>query len=143
MPDFPADHAGLEILPLTECLRLLASVPVGRIAFHADGELVILPVNHLVDGPDIVFRAAPGSKLSAAEKADIVAFEADDYDTQAKSGWSVVVNGRAEILYEDTQTQRLTGLGLHPWPTAVDRPFWIRIRPMSVSGRQIPKYSSG
>jgi nitroimidazol reductase NimA-like FMN-containing flavoprotein (pyridoxamine 5'-phosphate oxidase superfamily) len=143
MPDFPADHAGLEVLPLTECLRLLASVPVGRIAFHADGEVVVLPVNHLVDGQGIVFRTASGSKLSAAEKADIVAFEADDYDAQAKSGWSVVVNGQAEILYENTETQRLSGLGLHPWATAVDRPFWIRIRPTSVSGRQIPKYSSG
>lgn len=139
MPDFPTDRSGLEILPLTECMRLLASVPVGRIAFHADGEVVVLPVNHLVDGQDIVFRTASGSKLSAAEKADIVAFEADDYDAQTKSGWSVVVNGRAEILYENTETQRLDGLGLQPWPTAVDRPFWIRIRPTSVSGRQIPK----
>ena len=139
MPDFPTDRSGLEILPLTECLQLLASVPVGRIAFNADGEVVVLPVNHLVDGQDIVFRTASGSKLSAAEKADIVAFEADDYDAQTKSGWSVVVNGRAEILYENTETQRLDGLGLQPWPTAVDRPFWIRIRPTSVSGRQIPK----
>jgi uncharacterized protein len=139
MPDFPTDRSGLEILPLTECLRLLALVPVGRIAFHADGEVVVLPVNHLVDGQDIVFRTAPGSKLSAAEKADIVTFEVDDYDAQTKSGWSVVVNGQAEILYENTETQRLDGLGLQSWPTVVDRPFWIRIRPTSVSGRQIPK----
>jgi nitroimidazol reductase NimA-like FMN-containing flavoprotein (pyridoxamine 5'-phosphate oxidase superfamily) len=139
MPDFPTDRSGLEILPLTECLRMLASVPVGRIAFHADGEVVVLPVNHLVDGQDVVFRTASGSKLSAAEKADVVAFEADDYDAQTKSGWSVVVNGRAEILYENTETQRLDGLGLQPWPTAADRPFWIRIRLTSVSGRQIPK----
>ena len=139
MPDFPTDRSGLEILPFTECLRLLASVPVGRIAFHADGEVVVLPVSHLVDGQDIVFRTAAGAKLSAAEKADIVAFEADDYDAQARSGWSVVVNGPAEILYGSAETQRLDGLGLRPWPTAVDRPFWIRIRPTSVSGRQIPK----
>jgi nitroimidazol reductase NimA-like FMN-containing flavoprotein (pyridoxamine 5'-phosphate oxidase superfamily) len=139
MSDFPTDHSGLEILPLTECLRLLASVPVGRVAFRADGEVVVLPVNHLVDGQDIVFRTAAGSKLSAAEKADIVAFEADDFDAQSRSGWSVVVNGQAEILYENTETQRLDGLGLQLWPTAVDRPFWIRIRPTSVNGRQIPK----
>jgi len=143
MRDFPADHAGLEILPLAECLRLLASVPVGRVAFHADGEVVVLPVNHLVDGQNIVFRTAPGSKLSAAENAGIVAFEADDYDAQAKSGWSVVVNGQAEILYADTETQRLNEVGLRPWASAVDRPFWIRIRPITVSGRQIPKHSPG
>lgn len=138
MADFPTSHSGLEILPLTECLRLLASVPVGRIAFRADGEVVILPVNHVVDGQNIVFRSAAGSKLSAAQRADVVAFEADGYDARTRSGWSVVVNGRAEIIYEDTETQRLDGLGLHPWATAVDRPFWVRIRPSSISGRQIP-----
>jgi len=43
MPGHSTDHAGLEILPFDECLRLLASVPVGRVGFIADGELVILP----------------------------------------------------------------------------------------------------
>jgi uncharacterized protein len=138
MAGHPADHAGLEVLPLEDCLRLLASVPVGRVGFNADGEIVVLPVNHLLDGQDVVFRTARGSKLSAAEEQNLVVFEADDYTPQTQSGWSVVVNGRAETVYEDTEIQRLDRLGLHPWPTAVDRPFWIRIRPASVSGRQIP-----
>lgn len=143
MPELPADHAGLEILPLTECMRLLASVPVGRVAFHADGEVVVLPVNHVVDGKAIVFRTAAGSKLTAAEKADIVAFEADDYDPRTRAGWSVVISGQAVIVYEDAEIQRLRGLGLRPWPTAVERSFWVRIRPASVSGRRIPKDRSG
>ena len=66
MSEYPTDHAGLEILPFDECLRLLASVPVGRVGFFADGEIVVLPVNHVVDGHDVVFRTAYGSKLSAA-----------------------------------------------------------------------------
>ena len=57
---FPTDHAGLEVLPSDTCLELLAAVPVGRIGFFAGGELVILPVNHLVDGQDVVFRTAAG-----------------------------------------------------------------------------------
>lgn len=143
MPEHPADHAGLEILPLTECMRLLASVPVGRVAFHADGEVLVLPVNHVVDGQAIVFRTAAGSKLTAAERADIVTFEADDYDPRARSGWSVVINGRADLVYEDAEIQRLSGLGLCPWATGVERPFWVRIRPASVSGRRIPADNSG
>jgi uncharacterized protein len=138
MPGNSIDHAGLEILPLAECLRLLASVPVGRIGFHADGEIVVLPVNHVVDGQGVIFRTARGSKLSAAEAQDLVAFEADDYDPQTRTGWSVVVNGHAETVYEDAQIQQFARLDLHPWATAVDRPFWIRIRPVSVTGRQIP-----
>ena len=67
VPDMTAlaDHAGLETLPLEVCLRLLESVPVGRVSFYTDGEVVTLPVNHVVDGQDVVFRANRGSKLSA------------------------------------------------------------------------------
>jgi uncharacterized protein len=138
MPGQLIDHAGLEILPLEECLRLLASVPVGRIGFKADGELMVLPVNHALDGQDVVFRTARGSKLAAAEEYSLVAFEADNYDPETQCGWSVVVSGHAEAVYEDAQIQRLSRLGLQPWAIGVDRPFWIRIRATSVSGRRIP-----
>jgi nitroimidazol reductase NimA-like FMN-containing flavoprotein (pyridoxamine 5'-phosphate oxidase superfamily) len=126
-------------MPFDVCLRLLASVSVGRIGFFADGEMVILPVNHVVDGQDLVFRTARGSKLSAAEGRDLVTFEADEYDEQTRSGWSVVVTGRAEVIYEDAEIQRLSRLGLHPWVTAAERPFWIRIRANAVSGRATPE----
>jgi uncharacterized protein len=133
-----ADHAGLETLPLEMCLRLLESVPVGRVSFCTDGEVVTLPVNHVVDGQDVVFRTDRGSKLSAADRRDHVAFEADDYDPRTRTGWSVLLKGRAEVVREDAEIQRLSRLGLYPWVTAVDRPFWIRIRPTSVTGRHTP-----
>lgn len=138
MPRYPTDHAGLEILPFDVCLQLLAAVPVGRVSFLADGEIIVLPVNHVLDGQDPVFRTARGSKLSAAEGQDLVAFEADGYDERTKSGWSVLVNGRAQAVYEEAEIQRLNRLGLHPWVPDVDRSFWIRIRPTSISGRQTP-----
>jgi hypothetical protein len=68
----------------------------------------------------------------------VVAFEADEYDERTRSGWSVLVNGRAHAIYEDAEIRRLSRLGLRPWVTAADRPFWIRIQPTSVSGRQTP-----
>ena len=139
MAEYPTDHAGLEILPFDRCLELLATAPVGRVSFFADGEIVVLPVNHVVDGQDPIFCTARGSKLSAAEGQNLVAFEADEYDERTKSGWSVLVNGRAQAVYEDVEIQRLSRLGLHPWVTAVERPFWIRIRPTSISGRQTPE----
>jgi uncharacterized protein len=143
MSEHPTDHAGLEILPFEVCLQLLASVPVGRVGFFADGEIVILPVNHVVDGQDLVFRTARGSKLSAAEGNNLVAFEADEYDEQTKSGWSVLVVGRAEVVYEEAEVQHLSRRGLHPWVSAVEDPFWIRIRAASVSGRQTPRTGFG
>jgi uncharacterized protein len=138
---YPTDHAGLEILPFERCLQLLATVPVGRMSFFADGEIVVLPVNHVMDGPNPVFRTARGSKLSAAEGQNLVAFEADEYDQRTQSGWSVLVNGSAEAIYEEAEIRRLAQFGLRSWVTAVDRPFWIRIRPTCISGRQTPGHS--
>jgi nitroimidazol reductase NimA-like FMN-containing flavoprotein (pyridoxamine 5'-phosphate oxidase superfamily) len=142
MLQYPADHAGLEILPFDRCLQLLTTVPVGRVSFFADGEIVVLPVNHVMDGQNPVFRTARGSKLSAAEGQNIVAFEADDFDDRIRSGWSVLVNGRARAIYEDAEIRRLSRLGLQPWVTAVDRLFWIRIVPTSISGRQTPGFEA-
>jgi uncharacterized protein len=139
---YPTDHAGLEILPVDECLRLLASVPIGRVGFVADGEVVILPVNHVVDGQDVIFRTAYGSKVAAAGGQDRAAFEADHYNEETRSGWSVLVSGRAEVVDAEADIQRLSlslsRLGVYPWITAVRHPFWIRITPTSVSGRQTP-----
>jgi nitroimidazol reductase NimA-like FMN-containing flavoprotein (pyridoxamine 5'-phosphate oxidase superfamily) len=119
-------------------LRLLGSVSVGRLGFFADGETIILPVNYVVDGQNPVFRTARGSKLSAAEGQNLVCFEADHYDEHARAGWSVVVTGRAEVVYEESEVQRLNRHDLHPWVTAVGHPFWIRIRATSVTGRRTP-----
>ena len=139
MPGHSIDHAGLETLSFETCLRLLASVPVGRVGFVADGEVQVLPVNHLVDGQDVIFRTAPGSKLSATQGQRPITFEADDYDELTYSGWSVVVNGRAEPVDEDAELDRLERAGLRPWVSNVERPYWIRIRPTSVTGRRTPQ----
>jgi hypothetical protein len=78
---------------------------------------VVLPVNYVMDGQDPVFRTA--------------------------RGWSVLVNGRAHAIYEEAEIQRLSRLGLRPWVSAADRPFWIRIHPTSISGRRIPDLEAG
>jgi len=138
MSDMPTDHVGLEVLPFDECLRLLRSVPVGRVGFVCDGEVNVLPVNHAVDGQDVVFQVAYGSKLGAAARQECVAFEVDSYDAEAKTGWSVQVTGTADLVVETADVDRLAALGLHPWATRVDKPYWVRIRPSSVTGRRIP-----
>lgn len=134
----PIDHAGLEVLPFDSCLRLLAAVSVGRVGFVAGGEVLVLPVNFVMDGQTVVFRTASGSKLAGAEDGNAVAFEADNYDDITQSGWSVLVSGRAEVVEDGAEIGRLTRLGLYPWAGALDRPFWIRIRLTSVTGRRTP-----
>jgi len=142
MAGYPTDHTGLAILPLEDCLRLLGSVPVGRIGFQADGEVVVLPVNHVVHGHSVAFRTAAGSKLSAAEGQSQVVFEADDYDAGRRAGWSVLVNGYAQAVYDDAEIEVLDRLGLDSWADQADPAFWIRIRPESVSGRLLTSYGA-
>ncbi len=137
----PTDRAGLEVLSFQECLQLLAAVPVGRVGLIADGEIVVLPVNHVLDGQDPVFLTGRGSKLSAAEQQNVAAFEADHFDDQTRTGWSVLITGHAEVIYEEAEIQRLCSYGLHPWPTTAQHPVWMRIRATSVTGRRIPPSS--
>ena len=100
--------------------------------------MVILPVNFLVDGQDVVFRTGAGSKLSAVEVGRHVGFEADSYDPATQTGWSVVVNGLAEVVDSDAEAARLDGLGLSSWGGERTERVWVRVRPMSVTGRRIP-----
>jgi len=90
----------------------------------------------------VIFRTASGSKLSAAEGQDLAASEADHYNEQTRSGWSVLVNGCAEVVDAEADIQRLglsrSCLDVYPWVTDVRHRSWIRIRPTSVSGRQTP-----
>ena len=53
------------------------------------------------------------------------------------------MTGRAAVVYDEAETQRLGLLGLLPWACGVEHPFWIRIRPTSVTGRRIPGTGAG
>ena len=133
----PLDHAGLAVLSYHECLRLVASEPVGRIAFAQAGDIEVFPVNHCVVDGTIAFRAADGSKLGAAIQGSVVAFEVDAYDAARREGWSVVVKGRAELVTDEATLARLWASGLQPWATGVPRLSWIVVRADGVSGRRL------
>lgn len=92
------DEHVLERLDREECLRLLATVPVGRFVFTLHGLPAVQPVNFVVDRGRIVFRTREGCRLVAAREGTVVAFEADDIDVATSTGWSVTVVGKARIL---------------------------------------------
>ncbi|WP_198664393.1 pyridoxamine 5'-phosphate oxidase family protein [Jiangella endophytica] len=136
-PDSDADSAGLEKLGRSDCYALLASVPIGRIVFTEGALPAVQPVNFVLDGDDVIIRTSMGSKLAAATRSAVVAFEADQYDEDALTGWSVVLVGRADAVVDEAERQRLATLGLTPWAPGI-RPHYIRIRPEIVRGRRIP-----
>jgi uncharacterized protein len=133
----PLDHSGLGVLPRDECLSRLGAARVGRVAFVSQGDPVILPVNHGMDGESVIFRTSSGSKLLASDSELPVAFEVDGYDPDRRSGWSVMVRGVACTVEEPAEVARLNLLGVWPWADLVERTFWVRIRTYSITGRQV------
>lgn len=127
---------GLELLSDAECRALLAAGTIGRLGMTVSALPVILPVNYaFVDG-EVVFRTAEGTKLRAATDGAVVAFEVDSYDTDRRTGWSVLVVGKASEVHDDLDTERLRELGLAPWANGV-RSHYVRLRPELVTGRRI------
>jgi len=127
---------GLELLSEADCRALLAGGEVGRIGITLGALPAIFPVNYrMIDGA-IVFRTAPGSKLSAAVAGAVVAFEVDDYEVADRSGWSVLAVGQAEVVHDPDMTVKAQTAHLEPF---VDGPrtAHVRIEPTFVSGRRL------
>ncbi|WP_405952527.1 pyridoxamine 5'-phosphate oxidase family protein [Streptomyces prunicolor] len=120
-----------------EALRLLGSVPMGRIAFTRRALPTIRPVNHIVDDGNIVIRTHEGAALTSRTlQADgpgvVVAYEADAIDPATHLGWSVVVTGYAHLVTDTRELARYQAL-LRPW---VRQPmdYAVRIHPDLVTG---------
>lgn len=131
------DRLGLEVLSADECWRLLGSTPIGRVAFVDAGEPLVFPVTHGVLGHSIVFRSTTGTKLEAARMARALTFEADAWSPEEHRGWSVLVRGVGETVYDDEAIAEFDALGVEPWLDAAAVGTWIRIRVSEISGRRL------
>src|SRR5437763_7712627 len=94
-PGDPAGAAcGPTVLSPAECDALLRQQSVGRIGFVVDGWPVVLPMNYVFDGADVVLRTDARSKLASETRwTTAVALEVDAPVTVFKSGWSVLAHG--------------------------------------------------
>lgn len=127
----------LEALERDECLRLLATAPVGRIGVTIGALPAILPVNFALVGSHVVVRTVPGTKLDAAMRHAVVAFEADGYALDGSSGWSVLVRGHCSEVTDPAERAALSASPPRPWAFAegvADR--FLRIDLSFVSGRR-------
>ncbi|HEX9260582.1 MAG TPA: pyridoxamine 5'-phosphate oxidase family protein [Acidimicrobiales bacterium] len=119
------------------CWTLIARQPVGRIAFVVDGVPHVYPVNHRTDGVSVVFRTERDSSLSELA-GTVVAFEVDDANATAETGWSVHVTGELREVTDAAEHAALAALDVHPWAPG-DKDRWLRLEPTSISGRAISR----
>jgi uncharacterized protein len=129
-------RTGIEVMDRAECLELLRSTDIGRIAVVDAGHPVIFPVNFAMDGEHIVFRTAPGTKFDATVRGTPVAFEIDWTEPESRAAWSVVVTGWARVVETAEELGRAEALDLHPW-SEHDKPHFVAVHPERVSGRRI------
>jgi nitroimidazol reductase NimA-like FMN-containing flavoprotein (pyridoxamine 5'-phosphate oxidase superfamily) len=135
MGGMEVDRNGLEVLDRPECLRLLATVSLGRVGLSAGALPRILPVNFRLVGDRVVIRTGVGSKLDAALNNTVVAFEVDDFNSVDRSGWSVLVTGVAnEIPAGDLDEGER--LAVPRWAPGNDGRF-VAISTALISGRRI------
>ncbi|WP_115851352.1 pyridoxamine 5'-phosphate oxidase family protein [Thermasporomyces composti] len=128
---------GIRELDRHECLRRLPSVPIGRIVYTHRALPAVLPVNFSLDDDfAVVIRTAGTSRFARAVDGVVVAFEADAFDTHRHCGWSVVVTGRAFIVTDPVEQERLRRTGPTSWAPTPDDMF-VRIEAELVSGREI------
>jgi uncharacterized protein len=127
---------GLELLTEDQCRQLLSGGEVGRVGITMGALPAIFPVNYrMVDGA-IVFRTAPGTKLTAAMERSVVAFEVDDYQLADRSGWSVLAVGQAEVVDDPDTGCKALDAGLEPFVDGA-RTAIVRIEPQFLSGRRL------
>ena len=130
------DSPALEHLSRDECMRLMGSVPVGRIVYTRQALPAVEMVNFaLVDG-DIIIRTSSEGKLATATRGAVVAFEVDSVDLAEHSGWSVTIIGQARAVTDGAELRRLEGTAPPSWVTRESDHF-IRISPSMVNGRHV------
>jgi nitroimidazol reductase NimA-like FMN-containing flavoprotein (pyridoxamine 5'-phosphate oxidase superfamily) len=128
----PGEDRALEVLTADECWRLIATSSVGRFAVNRQGAgPLVVPVNYVVDeDSSLVFKSGPGAKLDAVGHG-VAVMQVDDIDPVRHTGWSVMVEGTTNWLYDDQDRTEV-----EPWAPGA-RPYVVRLTPARVSGRRI------
>src|SRR5690242_7997004 len=120
----------------SECLDALTGHKIGRIGFCTPDGPRVFPVNYAMDGKSLVFRTSPYGSI-ARENGDRreAAFEIDHFDHQDKTGWSVLVVGRLEVVDDPHELLSLTE-NPQPWAGG-SRGLYLRLHCRLMSGRAV------
>jgi nitroimidazol reductase NimA-like FMN-containing flavoprotein (pyridoxamine 5'-phosphate oxidase superfamily) len=133
------DQRGSEVLSRTECHRLLGQTTgVGHLGLVVDGKPVVVPLNFVLLGDDILLRLGPGTTLDTLLNEPIVAFEVDEVDQadpEAPEAWSVLIQGSAHVVRDPLDLERAVASGLTPL-VAEPGEAYVVVRKAVVSGRR-------
>lgn len=128
------DEAGFEVLPRSECLRLLRPGGVGQVVLPTEDRVpTVRTVNFALDGDRIVMRTGNSRLWQAALAQSMASFGLEEGHNLDHTGWSVVVTGRLHPLAADEQTRRLP---LRSWAMSA-RDRFVALDVEDASGRRL------
>jgi nitroimidazol reductase NimA-like FMN-containing flavoprotein (pyridoxamine 5'-phosphate oxidase superfamily) len=130
------DGRQLEVLDDDECHRMLARSVIGRLAYTEGALPAIQPVHFTMHRGRVLIPTSAGSKVAAASRGAVVAFEVDDFDAESRTGWNVTVVGQAQVVSAPADVAALDRLGVAAWAPA-DVPCYIAVDTTVVTGRRI------
>lgn len=131
-----ADQRRLEVLDDAECRRLLAGGVIGRLAFTENALPAIQPLHFVVHGGRVLIPTGLGTKVAAASRGAIVAFEVDDFDVAARTGWNVTIVGASYVISDPAGVAELDALGARGWAPS-DQPCYVAVEMAVIRGRRI------
>jgi len=123
--------ARVEELEEAQCLELLGTRNVGRVAYSDPEGPVVIPVNYVLHEGMVLFRVQPRSRLADRLRDGAASFQVDHVDDATRTGWSVLVRGHAahaERWEMPPAEDRPT-----PWAEG-GRNFPVRLSPHSITG---------
>lgn len=124
-------------LSYSECEAFLRAGVAGRVAMSTPGGPQIVPVNYSVVDSAIILRTTPYSLLGTYGRDTTLAFEIDQFDHTNQRGWSVVARGRATVVQDPKDIERIRSVWEpQPWASGV-RSLFVRIRWDELTGRQL------
>jgi nitroimidazol reductase NimA-like FMN-containing flavoprotein (pyridoxamine 5'-phosphate oxidase superfamily) len=126
----------LTALSQAEALELLATQEVGRLVYTRRAMPAVVPVNFALRDGAIWIWTASATSMAQAVRGSVVAFEADQLDPAAHTGWSVTVLGVAQLILDPAEIERTGLVGPEPWVTG-RKEHLIKIPVEIVNGRRI------
>ncbi|WP_063774712.1 pyridoxamine 5'-phosphate oxidase family protein [Kitasatospora azatica] len=127
----------IEDLSEAECLRLLSTVPIGRVVYTAHALLRVVPVAFQVEADGrLLLALLPDDAVARALDGTVAAFQADRLDERNRTGWSVVLHGPAEVVREPRARAALLRSGPRLW-LPEPQPMFVRLTAELVTGRRL------
>lgn len=118
------------------CWRLLRTTEVGRLCYTAAVRPVVRPVPFVVDGEHVFVAMGLSATTSGAfARPHVVAFEAGEWISCERRGWSVQLVGKA-IAVPGYEYVSINALGLTSWIDG-EPSLFVRITSRILSGQRV------